>query len=310
MILSLTGVGCCVADEATSVVHYRQFGARGDGKTDDIDARPLDTTPLTIAGGHFTTIANNADSQYTFCNRGIGIERSHLVVDGVEHHITGEGDHGTPSGGFIDIDRCANVTVQNSIFTGHKTYRTIGAAGAPVSMGTYDITVTRSMNVSFVNCSQTNDIKDSRYRGIMASNYCKNLPLDRCTFSRFDAHRGVAGATIRNSTLGYMGINAIGSGTFTVENSKIDERHLINLRPDYGSTWRGKFVIRNCAFVPACGRPINASLIGGSNSGQHDFGYPCSMPERITIGALRIDDSNHPENYDGPAIFADFNRSY
>jgi hypothetical protein len=52
---------------------------------------------------------------------------------------------------------------------------------------------------------------------------------------------------------------------------------------------------------------ISAALIGGSNSGQHDFGYTCYMPERITIENLRIDDSQHPENYQGPAIFANFN---
>ncbi len=31
------------------------------------------------------------------------------------------------------------------------------------------------------------------------------------------------------------------------------------------------------------------------------------MPERITIENLHIDDSNHPEDYQGPAIFTDFN---
>jgi hypothetical protein len=31
------------------------------------------------------------------------------------------------------------------------------------------------------------------------------------------------------------------------------------------------------------------------------------MPERITIENLHIDDSNHPEDYEGPAIFRDFN---
>lgn len=276
----------------------------------DISARPLDTTTLTISGGHFSTIANAADSNYDYYQRGIGIERSRVVIDGVEHRITGEGDHGAPYNGFLDIDCCADVTVQNAVFTGHKTYRTIGAAGATVSMGTYDIIVTRSMNVSFVNCSQTNDIKDGRYWGIMASNSCKNLCLDRCTFSRFDAHMGVAGATIRNSTLGYMGINAIGSGTFTIEDSTIYGRHLIHLRPDYGSTWRGEFIFRNCVFIPACGRTASASLIGGSNSGQHDFGYTCVMPKRITIDSLRINDSNHPKNYKGPAIFANFNRHF
>jgi hypothetical protein len=228
-------------------------------------------------------------------------------VDGLEHRVTNEGDHGAPYGGFINIRDCSYVTVKNTILTGHKTYRTIGSAGKPVSMGTYDISVSRALNVSFVNCSQTNDINDRRYWGILGSNYCKNLLYDHCTFSRFDAHMGVANATIRNSTLGHMGINAIGNGVLTVENSTIYGRNLINLRRDYGSTWQGEFFIRNCVFVPAGGSPTSASLIGGSNSGQHDFGYTCYMPERITIETLHIDDSNHPEDYQGPSIFSNFN---
>jgi hypothetical protein len=273
----------------------------------DITAHPIDETTLTITGGRFTTIANTAESKYNYYSRGIAIRRSNVLVDGLEHRVTGEGDQGAPYGGFINIGDCSYVTVQNTILTGRKTYRTIGSAGVPVSMGSYDISLNRALNVSFVNCSQTNDIKDGKYWGIMGSNYCKNLVFDNCTFSRFDAHMGVANATIRNSTLGHQGINAIGSGTFTVENSTIYGRSLINLRSDYGSTWQGEFVIRNCVFVPAGGRPISASLIGGSYSGQHDFGYTCYMPERITIDNLHIDDSNHPANYQGPAIFANFN---
>lgn len=273
----------------------------------EITALPIDETTLTITGGRFTTIANKAESKYTYYSRGIAIRRSNVLVDGLEHRITGEGDHGAPYGGFLNISQCAYVTVRNTILTGHKTYRTIGSAGVPVSMGSYDLSVNRALNVSFVNCSQTNDINDSGYWGILGSNYCKNLVYDNCTFSRFDAHMGVANATIRNSTLGHQGINAIGSGTFTVENSTIRGRTLINLRSDYGSTWQGEIFIRDCVFVPANGRSISASLIGGSNSGQHDFGYVCYMPERITIENLKIDDTNHPENYDGPAIFGNFN---
>jgi len=273
----------------------------------DITALPIDETTLTITGGRFTTIANSAESKYTYYGRGIAIRRSNVLVDGLEHRITGEGDHGAPYGGFINIGECSYVTVRNTILTGHKTYQTIGSAGVGVSMGTYDISINRALNVSFVNCSQTNDINDSRYWGILGSNYCKNLIYDNCTLSRFDAHMGVANATIRNSKLGHQGINAIGSGTFTVENSTIYGRSLINLRSDYGSTWQGEFLIRNCIFVPAGGRPISASLIGGSYSGQHDFGYTCYMPERITIENLHIDDSKHPADYQGPAIFANFN---
>ncbi len=272
-----------------------------------ITAYPLDEETLTVTGGHFTTIANRAESRYTYYSRGIAIRRSRVLVEGLEHHVTGEGDQGAPYGGFLNIANCAYVTVQNTILTGRKTYRTIGAAGVPVSMGSYDISLNRALNVSFINCSQTNDINDRQYWGIMGSNYCKNLVFDNCTFSRFDAHMGVVNATIRNSTLGHQGINAIGSGVFTVEDSTIYGRTLINLRSDYGSTWQGEFVIRNCVFVPSGGSRASASLIGGSYSGQHDFGYTCYMPERILIDTLHIDDANHPENYGGPAIFANFN---
>ncbi len=273
----------------------------------DITALPINEKALTIIGGRFTTIANKAESKYTYYSRGIAIRRSNVLVDGLEHRITGEDDHGAPYSGFINIRDCAYVTVQNTLLTGHKTYRTIGSAGKPVPMGSYDITVNRALNVSFINCTQTNDIDDRTYWGILGSNYSKNLIYDTCTLSRFDAHMGVANATIRNSTLGHMGINAIGFGTFTVENSTIRGRTLINLRSDYGSTWQGEFIIRNCTFVPAGGRSTSASLIGGSNSGQHDFGYTCYMPERIIIEDLHIDDSNHPADYKGPAIFGNFN---
>lgn len=296
------------------------FIADKDGKVDmdapiiwdfdqitEITALPIDEKPLTITGGRFTTMANQAESKYTYYSRGIAIRRSNVLVDGLEHRVTGEGDHGAPYGGFINIGDCAYVKVQNTNLTGRKVYQTIGSAGVTVSMGSYDLSVNRALNVSFINCSQTNDINDSRYWGILGSNYCKNLVYDNCTFSRFDAHMGVANATIRNSTLGHQGINAIGSGTFTIENSTIYGRSLINLRSDYGSTWQGEFIIRNCVFVPAGGKPVSASLIGGSNSGQHNFGYTCYMPEKITIENLRIDDSKHPENYMGPAIFANFN---
>ncbi len=331
--VSLPGT-CLITVTNSHVKHYIRFGLNqnnGSPQTDifvvdkngnvdmdgpiiwdfdqitDITALPIDEKSLNITGGCFTTIANKAESKYTYYSRNIAIRRSNVLVNGLEHRVTGEGDHGAPYGGFINIRDCAYVTVKNTILTGHLTYGTIGSAGKPVSMGTYDISVSSVLNVSFVTCSQTNDINDRRYWGILGSNYCKNLLYDNCTFSRFDAHKGVANATIRNSTLGHMGINAIGSGTLTVENTTIRGRSLINLRSDYGSTWQGELVIRNCIFVPTGGRPTSTTLISGSYSGQHDFGYTCYMPERITIENLHIDDSNHPEDYQGPAIFTNFN---
>ncbi|MHA4736906.1 hypothetical protein [Dyadobacter sp. MSC1_007] len=273
----------------------------------EITALPIDEKQLKITGGRFTTIANKAESKYTYYNRNIAIRRSNVVLEGLEHRITGEGDQGAPYGGFINIGDCAHVTVKNTILTGHKTYSTIGAAGKPVTMGTYDLSANRAVNISFVNCTQTNDINDNTYWGILGSNFCKNMLYDHCILSRFDAHQGVANATIRNSTLGHMGINAIGSGLLLIENSTIKGRSIVNLRSDYGSTWQGEVVIRNCVFVPSNGKPVSASLINGSYSGRHNFGYTCYMPEKITIENLRIEDSQHPENYQGPAIFTNFN---
>ncbi|MEM9529108.1 MAG: hypothetical protein AAGA31_21035, partial [Bacteroidota bacterium] len=318
---------CLITVTNSQVKHYIRFGlnqnngsdqtdifvANKDGRVDmnapiiwdfghitKITALPIDTDTLKITGGQFTTIANQEESKYNYYGRNIEVSRSNVIIDGLKHYVEGEGDQGAPYRGFLHIRDCAYVTVRNTTLTGHKTYRTIGAAGKPVSMGSYDISTSRALNVSFVNCRQTNDINDRTYWGILGSNYCKNLLYDSCTLSRFDAHKGVANATIRNSTLGHMGINAIGSGTFTVENSTVRAWSFINLRQDYGSTWQGEFIIRNCLFVPANGRPARATLINGSYSGQHDFGYTCYMPERITIENLRIDDSNYPEDYQGP----------
>jgi hypothetical protein len=325
---------CLISVTNSNVKQYIRFGANqnsGSSQTDifvvdksgnvdmdspiiwdftqitDITALPIDQNELKITGGNFTTIANIAESKYTYYSRGIAIRRSHVLIDGLRHYIKGEEDHGAPYGGFINVGECAYVTVKNTILTGHRTYGTIGAAGTPVKMGSYDLSINRALNVSFINCSQTNSIDDNKYWGIIGSNFCKNLLYDSCTLSRFDAHQGVANATIRNSTLGHMGINAIGSGLLKIENSTVRGRSFVNLRPDYGSTWQGEVMIRNCVFIPAGGKPVSASLISGSNSGQHDFGYTSYMPERITIEKLRIDDSAHPENYNGPAIFGNFN---
>lgn len=271
----------------------------------NITALPVDETVLTIKGGHFETIANAEGQKTNYYSRGISVKRSNVLIDGMLHTVTREGQTGAPYMGFIAISECAFVTVQNTTFTGRKTYKKIGSAGVEVSMGTYDLTVNRALNINVINCKQTNDINDPVYWGLFASNFCKNILFDNCHFSRFDAHMGVANATIRNSSLGHMGINAIGEGLLLIENTKIKSGRMVNLRNDYGSTWNGELIIRNCEFTPTSLSAVN--LIIGSNEGQHDFGYVCYMPERITIENLKINDATAPESYKGPAIFGNFN---
>ena len=248
-------------------------------------AYPVDSKTLTIKGGRFTTIANNAPSEYTYYSRGIQVRRSNTVIDGLYHDIINEGKTGAPYSAFVSLSCCADVTVKNSTFTGHKKYSTIGSAGTSVTMGTYDIGAATAVNAKFINCNQTNDITDIDYWGIAGTNYCKNLVYDGCAFSRFDAHQGVLNATIRNSVLGHHGIKLIGSGTALIENTTVLAEDFVDLRSDYGSTWNGKMIIRNCKFYPT---GISNHIIKATNSEDHDFGYTCYLPETIEIDGLYV----------------------
>jgi len=265
-----------------------------------IEALPVDKTRLTLRGGLFTTIANATETS-DYHARGIKVRRSNVLIEGLEHCIIGEGKEGPPYSGFIVVDSCANVTVKDTVLSGHKTYSKIGSAGLQVPMGSYDISLGRSVNVALVNVTQANDIMDRSRWGVIGSNFCKNLSYDGCSLSRFDAHQGVANATISNSTIGHMGLLLTGVGEFLIENSTVQSRHFIGLRPDYGSTWNGNITIRNCRFISGQG----GTILDGSNDGQHDFGYTCHMPTRLVVDGLTIEDGKSSKK--GPVLFGNFN---
>ncbi len=248
-------------------------------------AYPIDTGILTVKGGRFTTLANNAASEYTYYARGIQVRRSNTVIDGIYHDIKNEGKTGAPYSAFVSLSCCAYVTVKNCTFTGHKKYSTTGSAGTSVAMGTYDIGAATAVNAKFINCNQTNNITDNDYWGIAGTNYCKNLVYDGCALSRFDAHQGVLNATVKNSVLGHHGIKLIGSGTALIENTTVLSDSFIALRSDYGSTWNGELIIRNCKFYPT---GISSHIIDAENSEDHDFGYTCYLPQRIEIDGFYV----------------------
>ncbi len=272
-----------------------------------VEARPMDEKPLVLRGGIFTTVANQMKQEvgYNYWSRNIDITRSNTTIDGLRHYVVGETSVGHPYRGFISVSHCANVTLRDCFATAHKTYRTIGAAGKPVSMGSYDYTANGVVNFTMINC-QMDNIDDRTRWGVIGTNFCKNILLEDCTLNRMDTHMGVSGTyTIRRCTLGHAGLNAIGRGVLTVEESTLYGNSLINFRSDYGSTWEGDVVIRNCRWIPAYGRTCRPQMLSVRNDGEHDFGYPCSMPREITIDGLYVDDSHHPEDYQGMYLFCD-----
>lgn len=270
-----------------------------------IDARPIEDNTLVIRGGIFTTFANRMKQEegYNYWSRNIVISRSNTEINGLTHYVVGETSIGHPYSGFISVRQCANVTLRDCFATGHKIYSTIGAAGKPVNMGSYDYNANNVVNFHMIGC-RMNHITDRTRWGVIGSNFCKNILLEDCTLSRMDTHMGVSGTyEIRRCTLGWMGLNAIGRGTLTIEDSTLYGGTLVSFRRDYGSTWEGNVVIKNSKWIPACGDTTVPQMINVTNDGMHDFGYPCFMPEEVTIDGLHVDDSNHPEDYEGMFFF-------
>jgi hypothetical protein len=128
------------------------------------------------------------------------------------------------------------------------------------------------------------------------------MTLDGCSLSRFDAHQGVVNATVRNSTLGHAGMSMIGQGTILIENSTFYSNSIVSLRSDYGATWEGDVIIKNCTWIPNRGKSLTTgvySVIGGSVYNFHDFGYECYMPKNLIIEGLHLDDSQAHQVFDG-----------
>ena len=246
-----------------------------------------DDTPITIKGGIFTTVANRAPSKYTYHNRNFNITRSNVTLEGLTHYIVGELDHGAPYEGFISVNRCYNFTARNLLLTPHFTYWTESQIpGKDVPMGTYDFSFGAAINARLIGIRQTIDINDTRYWGLMGSNYSKELHLEDCIMSRFDAHCGVTNGSIKNCELGHAGLNLIGFGKFTIENTTVHGSALVNFRTDYGSFFHGELIIKNCKWIPRNENP--ESVFYANNTQDHNFGYDCGLPENITVDGLEI----------------------
>ncbi len=255
--------------------------------------RAIPEKTLTLRGGTFTTITAEDIHGRSYYGRGICITRSGVTVDGLTHFVDNRCPHGAPYSGILQMQNCAYITVKNCTFTPHLYFRFNLPDGRPYGQGTYDISAGGVVGLTFENCRQTIDILDSRYWGVMGTNFCKNIVLKECIFSRFDAHQGVANVTITGCSLGYQGAEVIGLGTVRIEDTTLYGNAAIALRSDYGSHWEGDMVIRNCTWIPSFGRPFARlhPFIGGHNTQDHDFGYDCTMPHTVTIDGLHIDDS-------------------
>ena len=272
-------------------------------------AKCVEDAPITIKGGVFVTIANSWERVYNYHSRGFNITRSGVTICGLTHLLEGEGDDGAPYSGFLTVTEAVDVTIKDVLLTPHKTYMTKDS-NPPFyvnRMGTYELNFGASINTRLIGVRQTRDIIDTRYWGLIGTNFSKEIYIEGCEMSRFDAHMGVSGATIKNSRIGHQNLSLIGFGDFYIENSFVLGHSFINLRGDYGSIWRGNITVKNCTWKPLGKGEM--TIINASNEGDHDFGYECVMAYDINIDGLTVLDSAVNE---GAKLFVlpDYDRSF
>lgn len=282
--------------------------------------------------------------KYHSYNRGFKIERCNSVLYDLTHRIINEPDldltyEGDNDGfklaksygsrresypynrGFFYVCDTYNLLIDNCSITGHTTYyeekagtQSSNAGGVNyVPAGSYDYVVEDSTHVTFNKVTQYNNAEaglgDSRYWGIMSSNFARNLSFIDCEINRFDAHQGFWNAKLINTTVGHT-INVIGGGEMYLENvTKLTGSSFMSLRGDYGATFKGDMTFKNCTLKGyntynsmkggtlntnariKNGYVIQSGWAGNNNAGywDWDFGYTCYMPQNITF----IDKFNH-----------------
>ena len=235
------------------------------------------------------TIFNDAPSEYKYHNRNIEVRRSNVTVQNFEHILDDNVEHSAPYGGFVNVVYATDIVVDGMVFQKQRAFSTTGAGGN-VSMGSYEIHADYANNVTWQNCRQSNFFQPNGsviYNGYMATNYCKNLVFDNMTSCSFDSHCGLYNGTIKNSTVEHL--NFIGGGLCKLENVTVytdGANAAICLREDYGSIWDGEVIIDGLV-MKTSKENVTLSVMRAYWT-NHDFGYTCYLPERVSINNAKI----------------------
>ncbi|MBQ2737060.1 MAG: hypothetical protein IJF38_00080, partial [Clostridia bacterium] len=298
-----------------------------------------DDAPITIEGGRFYNICcvvgpeTDYKNQYTSFARGIKVERSNTTIKNLNHKMKNEPKRfvggvdnlkqSYPYYGFIVHSYTYNSKVISCDLTGHKVYmqdKSATTGSSDVPMGTYDLIIQYSIGSYFERVTQSAvAVHDSAYWGMMASNFSRNMTFKSCSMSRFDAHCGFWNCDLIDCEFG-LWINVVGGGQLNIIGTT---RHtgdsFIHLRGDYGATFEGDLLIKDCVFLAAnnynseqggsydqnstssVAYIIKSSVTNGlyaagtrfeSDFYTWDFGYRCYLPKTITIDNLKTGDTS------------------
>ncbi|MBE6645552.1 MAG: hypothetical protein E7612_09310 [Ruminococcaceae bacterium] len=214
--------------------------------------------------------------------------------------------------GFLFPKNTNHITLEDCVLTGRRCYIKGSGSGHD---GTYDFYGNNINKIVLKNCTQSNfwvtldeynnvtaatkdtpgaitsmsstDLNGTSVQihwGIGGTNYCKNMEYIGSTLSRFDAHSGLYGGKIIDSTINYMEL--IGGGNLIIENVTFfaskpgyGANAFIALRNDYGCTWDGEISVKNLnAYMFTEGKNYSGVYMVYYNYVNWYFGYTSAFP--------------------------------
>ena len=263
-------------------------------KVTEITAYRIDEPPMRFENAHFITKASrvNLVDKFQMLFRGILITRPNVIVKNIKHSVEneifkGQMLDGVPFighsyWGFIIAEFTHNLLIEDCVFQARAYY----------IQGTYDLIATMTSALTVRRCIQSNFFPNHGYPlwGVAGTNYCKNMVYEDCRINRYDAHQGVVNGRISNCEI--SSIRLIGGGDMLIENTKIynnSKASSIQLREDFGCTFRGTITLKNCELADRKGKGENPEAILVAQMSNWDFGYTTYFPN-IVIDNLKIPD--------------------
>lgn len=243
------------------------------------EVRKFNQNKLTFENGIFISTGfvtgDNLNQSY---KRDIFIERNQVTLKNCVHKIDSDSSNRLASQGFFYHYRCADQIVEDVIVQ-PRIYTVVdGTPRGTYEFGNYDV-----VNIDYIRCDGYSINPD--LWGCFGGNRMKNAKFSNCRLNRIDSHIGSQNIVIRDCYIGDKGLTLIGSGTLIIENTTINSFTILNLRPDYGATWDGDIVIRNCVLDTQRYSNQNAkfSVITVSAVLNHEYGYELHLGDKFVI---------------------------
>lgn len=274
-----------------------------------VDIYEIPDKTLKLENANFITIgAQCIKAGCASIARNIQIRRPNVQITNFNHYLIDEEMPTNYVSGFIFMFNTSDIVIKNSNFRAHM-YKKPGYTGTG---GTYDLSISNSSNIVFdtigYTCNENESMKDCYYKNMIDRNYfgvtgngnVKNWTIKNSILNRVDSHQPAEDIPISSSILGIYGVNVTGGGKLNVTNSSIDQAEtFVNLRVDYGSTWKGNINLNNIYFntrdyegsYPTAPRILMYRITNTFNLENNGFGYPLYVPS-INASNIFINEEN------------------